>query len=48
VARIGEWRGVYRFLIGRPEIRRPLIRPRHRWEKNIKLVLMETGIDGAK
>jgi len=34
VARIGEGRGVYKVLVGRPEGRRPLGRPRHRWEDN--------------
>jgi hypothetical protein len=39
VARIGEGRGVYRILVWRPEGKRPLERPRRRWESNIKLVL---------
>jgi hypothetical protein len=47
VARMGEGRGVYRFLIGRPESKRPLRRPRSRWEDNIKMDLREIGIDGA-
>jgi hypothetical protein len=47
VARMGEGRGVYRVLIGRPEGNRPLGRPRLRWEDNIKMDLRETGIDGA-
>jgi hypothetical protein len=47
VARMGEVRGVYRVLVGRPECKRPLGRPRRRWEDNIKLDLGETGIDGA-
>jgi hypothetical protein len=47
VARMGEGRGVYRFLIGRPEGKRPLGRPRRRWEDNIKLDLRIIGIDGA-
>jgi hypothetical protein len=37
VARMGEGRGVYRVLVGRPEGRRPLGRPRRRWENNIKI-----------
>ena len=37
VARMGEDRGVHRVLIGKPEGKRPLGRPRHRWEDNIKL-----------
>jgi hypothetical protein len=40
-------RGVYRVLVGRPEGRRPLGRPRRRWEDNIKMDLREIGIDGA-
>jgi hypothetical protein len=39
--------GVYRVLVGRPESKRPLGKPRRRWEDNIKLDLRETGIDGA-
>jgi hypothetical protein len=43
-----EGRGVYRVLVGRPESKRPLGRPRHRWEDNIKMDLRgEIGIDGA-
>jgi hypothetical protein len=44
---MGEWGGVYRVLVGRLEGKRPLGRPRHRWEYNIKLDLREVGIDGA-
>jgi hypothetical protein len=44
---MGEERGVYRVLVGRPESKRPLGRPRLRWENNIKMDLMEVGIDGA-
>jgi hypothetical protein len=47
VARMGEGRGAYRVLVGRPEGKRPLVRPRHRWEDNIKMDLREIGIDGA-
>jgi hypothetical protein len=39
---MGEGRGVYRVLVGRPECKRPLGRPRRRWEDNIKM-----GINGA-
>jgi hypothetical protein len=39
VARVGEGRGVYRVLVGRPEGKGPLGRPRRRWEDNIKLDL---------
>jgi hypothetical protein len=47
VARMGEERGVYRILIGRPEGESPLGRSRRRWEDNIKLDLRETVIDRA-
>jgi hypothetical protein len=47
VAYMGEGRGVYRVLIGRPKGKRPLGRPRCRWEDNIKLDLREIGVDGA-
>jgi hypothetical protein len=47
VARVGEGRGAYRVLVGRPEGTRLLGRPRRRWEDNIKMVLREMGIDGA-
>jgi hypothetical protein len=44
---MGEGRGVYRALVGRPEGKRPLGRPRCGWEDNIKMDLRETGIDGV-
>jgi hypothetical protein len=47
VAHMGEGRGFYRVLVGRPEGKRPLGRPRRRWEDNIGLDLREIGIDGA-
>jgi hypothetical protein len=40
---MGEERGAYRILVGRPEGRRQLGRPRHRWEDNIKMDLQEVG-----
>jgi hypothetical protein len=43
VAHIGEGRCAYRILVGRPEGRRPLGRPRRRWEDNIKMDLQEVG-----
>jgi hypothetical protein len=43
----GEGKGVYRVLVGRPEGKGPLGRPRHRWEDNIEVDLREIGIDGA-
>jgi hypothetical protein len=47
VARMGERRGAYRALVGKPEGRRPLGRPRRRWEDNIKMDLREVGCGGA-
>jgi hypothetical protein len=47
VAHLGERRGVYRVLVGRPEGKRPVGRLRHRWEDNIKMDLREIQIDGA-
>jgi hypothetical protein len=47
VAHMGERRGVYKVLVGRPEGKRPLGRPRHRYENNIKLDFREIGISGA-
>jgi hypothetical protein len=44
VARIGEERH-YRVLVGRPEGKRPLCRPRRRWEDNIKMNLQELGYE---
>jgi hypothetical protein len=44
---MGERRGAYRALVGKPEGRRPLGRPRHRWENNIKMDLREVGWEGA-
>ena len=46
VARMGEWRGVYRVLVGKPEGKRPLGRPRHRWENNVKMDLQEVWCGG--
>ena len=46
VARIGERRGVYRVLVGKPERKGPLGRPRRRWEDNIKMDLQEVGCGG--
>jgi hypothetical protein len=47
VARMGEGRGVYRVLVGKSEGKRPLGRPRRRWEDNIKMGLRERVLDGA-
>ena len=43
VARMGERKGVYRFLVGKPEGRRPLGTPRRRWVYNIRTDLQEVG-----
>ena len=43
VACMGQGRGVYRVLVGKREGKRPLGRPRHRWEDNIKIDLQEVG-----
>jgi len=42
----GEGRGVYRVLVGKPEGKTPLERPRCRWEDNIKMGLQEMGYGG--
>jgi hypothetical protein len=44
VARMGEKRNVYRLLVGKPEGKRPLGRPRRRWVDNIKMDLLEIGL----
>jgi hypothetical protein len=46
VACMGEGRDVYRVLVGRPERKKPLGRPRHRWEDNIKMDLRQRGKNG--
>ena len=43
VARMGEDRGVHRVLVDKPEGKRPMGRPRRRWEDNIKMDLQEVG-----
>ena len=43
VASVGDRRDVYRVLVGKPEGRSPLGRPRRRWEDNIKMDLQELG-----
>jgi hypothetical protein len=44
---MGETRNAYRILVGTPEGKRPLGRPRRRWVENIKIYLRETGWDGV-
>ena len=46
MARMGEERGVHRVLVGKPEEKRPLVRPRRIWEDNIKMDLQEVGGSG--
>ena len=46
VAYMGERRGVYRVLVGKLTGKRPIGRPRRRWEENIKMVLQEVGCGG--
>ena len=43
VARMGEEKGMYRVLVGKPEGKRPLGRPRRRWVDNIRMDLQEVG-----
>jgi hypothetical protein len=47
VARMGEIKNAYRIVIGKPEGKRPLRRPRSRWEDNIRMDLREVGWDGV-
>ena len=46
VARTGDKRGVFRVLVGKPEGKKPLGRPKRRWEDNIKVDLQEVGCGG--
>ena len=48
MARMGEGRGVYRVLVGKPEGKRPLVRPRRRWEDNIKVDLQKEECGGYR
>jgi hypothetical protein len=43
---MGEGRGVYRVLVGKPEGKRPVVRPRHRWGDNIRMGLQDAGCGG--
>jgi hypothetical protein len=47
VARMGKKRNAYRMFVEKPEVKRPLGRPRRRWLKNIKVDLREIGWDGT-
>jgi hypothetical protein len=44
---MGEERKVYKVLVGKPEGKRPLGRPRHRWENGIRMDLREIGLGGC-
>jgi hypothetical protein len=46
VARLGEWRDVYRILMGKCKGKKPYGRPRRRWEDNIKAYIQEVGCGG--
>jgi hypothetical protein len=48
VARIGESRGSYGVLVGKPEGKRPLGRPRRNWKDNMKMGLQEVGCEGME
>jgi len=43
---MGERRGIYREMVGKPEGKRQLGRPRRRWEDNIKMDIQEVGLEG--
>jgi hypothetical protein len=43
VARMGQMKNMYNVLSGKPEGKRPLVRPRHRWEGNIRMDLRKVG-----
>ena len=47
VARLGKWRDVYRILVGKSEEKRPVGRPRRRWEENITTYIQEVGCGGT-
>jgi hypothetical protein len=47
VARMGEERKVYKVLVGKPEGRRPLGRPRRRWEDGVRMDLRDIGLVGC-
>jgi hypothetical protein len=47
VARLGEEGKVYSVLVGKPEGKRTLVRPRHRWEDEIRMDLSKTGLGGG-
>ena len=48
MSRMEDKRDAYRFMVGRPEGKRPLERPKHRWEDNTKIDLKEVGCGGME
>jgi hypothetical protein len=48
VAQMGEKRNVYRLLVGKPEGKTPIGRPRCKWTDNVKMNLLEVGLGGVK
>jgi hypothetical protein len=44
---MGEERKVYKVLVGKPDVKGPLKRPRRRWEDGIRMDLRETGLEGV-
>ena len=48
VARMGEERGAYRIVVGKPDGKRPVGRPRRRWRDNVEMDLMEISRDGKE
>jgi hypothetical protein len=47
VACMGEMKSAYKILVGRPKGRRPIMKPTHRWEDNIRMVLRKIGWEGV-
>jgi hypothetical protein len=47
VGHVGEMINAYNILVGKPKGKRPLRRPRHRWEDNIRMDLREIGLEGV-
>jgi hypothetical protein len=48
VAQMGEERNVYKGLMGKPKGKKPLGRPRHKWEDGIEVDLREIGLEGVE
>ena len=47
VARMVKWRDAYVVLVGKHEVKVPLLRPSHTWEDNIKVYIEEVGLEGV-